>query len=86
MEWEEGNISILVKIDLWAIIITRDNQRGGGGKTKSHMKFFSVLNSDFKAFGGKSHVRERKIRLIYNLFHTSKLKSLKTVIIEWVCV
>ena len=43
----------MIVVILGAIQIIRDTRRGGGGKTKCHMKFFTALNSDFKAFGSK---------------------------------
>ena len=38
-------------VPLRAIQIIRDTQGGGGGKTKCHVNFLTVLKSDFKAFG-----------------------------------
>ena len=38
---------------LGAIQMIRDTLGGGGGKTKCQMNFFTVLNSDFEAFGSK---------------------------------
>ena len=49
----EPTVSIRDLTWLGAIQIIRDTLGGGGGKTKCHVNFFTVLNSDFKAFGSK---------------------------------
>ena len=52
---EEKLIKINTKLGfhLGAIQIIRDTLGGGGGKTKCHMSFFALLNSDFKASDSK---------------------------------
>ncbi len=57
--------------------------RGDGSRPKFHV-YFAIFNSDFKAFGSKSHVWVRawfgfKCKFIYNFFHNSKCNCIKNI-------